>query len=1749
MNKTSKVFAKVLTMVLSASLLVASVPAAGYAAEEDLTGTFTEVTEEIAPEGAAQEEVAADAVIPDAEIPQTVVPEEAVPEAVASEEVIPETVVSEEVIPETVVSEVEISETVVPAEEETEASTSVEQIPETEASQAELPETAEAVSDESATGEESTESQTISTISTISLDLPRYVIQAGGFGVGPDNYNEDILLYSAASAADLDAFERALGTALQAVEPELSVRAYHISRGELEQSHFIENYLNRHPEFFYVQDATLDYDTATDQAVKITFIYKDGYTPDRSERLEIVVQSILSQIGSDWTDLQKAVFLHDFIVSNCTYDHSDNPGRYGMDAAILDHTAVCQGYATAYEYLMNRAGVVCEYVSSRQLNHGWNRVQIDGEYYYVDCTWDDPSYGTRENPIETYRLRVGRENFLRSREGITSTDHTSTDWTINGQNCYETATSSKYEDYDWAEPSWTNHRVKMGVGSGVLLFADKDSNHVDILHTDTGEIEKIEMPSYGCQGAAVVSGRLFFANAGRIYEIDEQRNIRLIKAVDDQTGTIYGIEEKDGRLYYDLGTGPYAADYLTTEYLDIDSSLPYVDSISLSENEISIRPGETFQLDVTVIGNNVGSRDITWSSDAEDCATVSQEGLVTGVSVGTVTITASCMGRTASCKVTVEIPLEKLVMSEQLSLHMGRSGSLYVTFVPENATVTNVVWTSSDESVVRVSSNGVLTPVSTGTAVVTLTCGKVSADCIVTVYPKVSSLDIVEDIVYINCGDTYTMHYTLSPSEADPGKVSWYFPYEGLTVDGNGTITAPNTLADEVTQGYYLYANEGGKSDSAIVYFSPRPTSISFYRSEITMIVGETDTLSYRRTPSGYGYSSAKWESSNPGVASAVNDPEYCEGTVTALAPGKSVITLEMSGCTTQCTVTVIQPVTGIVLNRQSMTLEANQSRALQATISPADATNKKVTWTSGNSAVANVDSTGTVTALKAGTAIITAASAENPEIKATCEVTVPEPPQPVTGIRLSKTNTSLKVGISETLSATVGPSNAANKAIAWTSNDEAIVTVNSSGKITAVKAGTAVITAAAKDGSGVTASCVVTVTQPVTDITLNKTEMTIPAGSIEILKAVVSPSDATNRTVSWSSSNSEVARLESSGLVIALKAGTAVITVSAQDGSQKKASCIVTVTQPVREISLDKSSAELAPGKTLQLKATVSPADATDKSVTWKSSNTAVAKVNSSGLVTAVANGNATITVTAADGSGAESNCLVTVAQPVTGITLNKTTMTLNAGSSETLKATVSPSNAANKSLTWTSSNSAVVKVDNAGKVTAVKAGSGIITAEAKDGSGVTRSCTVTVIQPVTGVSINKSETAIRVGGSETLTAIISPSDASNKRVSWSSSNMAVAKVDSSGKVTAVKIGTANITATAMDGTGKKGVCRVTVTKAPDKPVTGITLNKTETAIAVGFIEILKATVTPADATNKSLTWTSSNSAIATVDEAGNVKAVAPGTVTITAAAKDGSGKSAACKVIIVQLVSGVSLNKTEVTIQAGSSETLQATVSPANASNKKIRWTSSNSAVAKVDSTGKVTALRNGTATITATAADGTEQSASCEVIVNGEIPTNEMHRLYNPRSGEHFYTASTYERDILVGRGPWKYEGIAWHAPVESPYPVYRMYNPKSKAHHYTMDENERDTLCGMGSHAGKGKGWNYEGIGWYSAIDADGYNALSEEEKAQYKPLHRLYNPRYPMVSAHHYTADTNEVRVLTTQKRWVYEGIAWYGVNK
>ena len=652
-------------------------------------------------------------------------------------------------------------------------------------------------------------------------------------------------------------------------------------------------------------------------------------------------------------------------------------------------------------------------------------------------------------------------------------------------------------------------------------------------------------------------------------------------------------------------------------------------------------------------------------------------------------------------------------------------------------------------------------------------------------------------------------------------------------------------------------------------------------------------------------------------------------------------------------------PVESVKLSDLMVNLHIGESKTLTATIVPENATNKTLTWTSSNTSVATV-SNGVIIAVSEGTSIIMATAED---VTAMCAVTVLA--NEVTGITLDITSASLKVNENITLTATVKPDNATDKTVTWTSSDESVATV-SNGVVISHKIGKATITAKAGDK---TATCEITVeATPVTSITLDQTSASLKVKETVTLTATVTPDDATDKTVTWTSSNPDISSVND-GVVTALKLGKATITAKAGD---KTAICEITVeATPVTSITLDKTSASLKVKETITLAATVTPDDATDKTVTWTSSNPDVASVKD-GVVTALKLGKATITAKAGDKT---ATCEIIVeATPVTSITLDKTSVSLKVKETITLAATVTPDDATDKTVTWTSSDNSVATVKD-GVVTAVKLGTATITAKAGD---KTATCTVKVIAtPVTSITLDKTSASLKVKETITLAATVTPDDATDKTVTWTSSDNSVATVKD-GVVTAVKIGTATITAKAGD---KTATCSITVVATP---VTSISLNHTTISLQVDETETLYATVSPSDATDKTVTWSSSNTGVATVKN-GVVTAHKIGTATITAQA---GGKTATCTVTVVATqVTSVTLNKTSASLKVSETVTLVATVSPSDATDKTVTWSTSDASVATVKN-GVVTALKVGTATITAKAGDKT---ATCKITVEATPVTS--------------------------------------------------------------------------------------------------------------------------------------------------------------
>ena len=341
-----------------------------------------------------------------------------------------------------------------------------------------------------------------------------------------------------------------------------------------------------------------------------------------------------------------------------------------------------------------------------------------------------------------------------------------------------------------------------------------------------------------------------------------------------------------------------------------------------------------------------------------------------------------------------------------------------------------------------------------------------------------------------------------------------------------------------------------------------------------------------------------------------------------------------------------------------------------------------------------------------------------------------------------------------------------------------------------------------------------------VAGVSLDKTEIVLVEGSNQTLTATVEPTNATNKNVTWSSDHEAVATVDQNGTVTARRGGQAIITVTTADGS-KTATCTVRVRiqigEPVQSVGLNKTELALEVGKTGTLEAKVEPSDATNKNVTWSRSNPEVATVDN-GVVTAVSAGEAIITVTTEDGAKT-ATCKVTVnapqTVPVTGVTLDKTSLDLKTGDNTTLTATVNPESATNKDVTWISDKPEIAAVEG-GTVTAKAAGTAIIAVTTIDG-GKIATCKVTVTPktvPVSGIQV-QGAASIYVGDTTKLTATVTPTNATNQKVTWSSNNESVATVGTDGTVTAVSAGTATITATAQDGSGISGSFVVTVQQA----------------------------------------------------------------------------------------------------------------------------------------------------------------------------------------------------------------------------------------------------------------------------------------------------------------------------------------------
>jgi uncharacterized protein YjdB len=629
----------------------------------------------------------------------------------------------------------------------------------------------------------------------------------------------------------------------------------------------------------------------------------------------------------------------------------------------------------------------------------------------------------------------------------------------------------------------------------------------------------------------------------------------------------------------------------------------------------------------------------------------------------------------------------------------------------------------------------------------------------------------------------------------------------------------------------------------------------------------------------------------------------------------------------------------------------------------------RKVVWASKDPAIATVSGSGIVSGVSPGNVQV-AATAEGKS--ALVDVTVN--PKAVTTIRLTPSgDQALLVG--QTRQMTAQPLDAdgnplSARPVTWSTSAAAVASVSAAGIISGVAAGSAVITASSE---GKTAAVAVTVSSvPIATIAVTPATDTVAVS--QTLQLTATPKDAqdgilTGRAITWSSSDASKATVSSTGLVTGVSPGAVTITASSE--GKTGASSITVKPKPVGAVILSPTQVSVELGSTLQLTAQVTDAEGnvlSGRPITFSSSNTSVATVSSTGLITAVAIGAATITATSEGKTGTADVTVTPV--PVASVDVSPSTASFTIGQSGQFAAIAKDAKGSvltGRPASWTSGAPSVATVSNTGVVTAVGPGSAVVfaTVEGKIGSA-----TVTVRQiAVTSVTVAPAVSNIAGGASVQLAATVRAGTTvlTDRIVGWSSSNDAVAVVSSTGRVTGLKAGVVTITATCE---GVSGTAVVVV------GVSSIVVSPNPTSVNVAWTKQLTAIAR--DAANNTIAgvvfqWSSASTTIATVDGTGLVTGRAPGTVAISASIGSVSGSSS----VIVSLasVASVTVTPSAPTVVAGQTVQLSTTLKDAQGNvltGRTVTWKSSDTSRATVSGTGLVTTTLAGkgkTVIITAT------------------------------------------------------------------------------------------------------------------------------------------------------------------------------------
>ncbi|WP_396216894.1 beta strand repeat-containing protein [Gemmatimonas sp.] len=635
------------------------------------------------------------------------------------------------------------------------------------------------------------------------------------------------------------------------------------------------------------------------------------------------------------------------------------------------------------------------------------------------------------------------------------------------------------------------------------------------------------------------------------------------------------------------------------------------------------------------------------------------------------------------------------------------------------------------------------------------------------------------------------------------------------------------------------------------------------------------------------------------------------------------------------------------------------------------------ISWSSADITIADVSGSGasaTVTARASGrTTIRVTAGAVTQEIPITVNV--------VRSIALDAA-TQVRAGSIITLAPVIDAEPGATTALRWESADATIATV-SGGVVTGVSMGSTTIRVSAIGDPRVSAVTQLTVNRP-RSVSIANAPRELFIGDAQQFAATVDVDENESQALEWSSANPTVASVTSSGRVIATGLGTALIRVRSTTFADMTDSVTLAVRFP-RSVTLTPSSATFGPGQTRQLNAQVQAEDGLSTALTWRSDNPTVAMVASNGMVTGLAQGTATITAVLSADSTRRGSATITIVPLVRDVDVQPSALTVATGDTRQLAVSVTADAGAVQDVQWRSGNPSVATVSNTGLVTGVRAGTVIITAVSLADT-TRRSTALVTVRSIPTVTLTPTALTVEPGESATLTATVTADPEVNRALIWRTANAQVASVSSAGVVTATSMGTTTVTAISVADTTRRATATITVAILPG--VRSVSVSPSAAAIVGTQSLQLSTTVDAKGGAPTSVTYRNSNPTVASVSASGLVSALSAGTTTITAVAVADTTRRSTSQ-ITVRNAPTVALTPSTFSIEPGESRVLSATVQADPSVSTDLIWRSGNIGVATVSAAGIVSAVANGTTTITAISVADTTRRANATVTV-AVVPT---------------------------------------------------------------------------------------------------------------------------------------------------------------